>query len=55
MTIVECFAGVVGCRCLVPVVVSGRVLVRVLPVGFWWRDVGEARRINVRFCRFVRF
>ena len=32
-----------------------RVLVRGLLMGFWWRDAGEARRINVRFRRFVRF
>jgi hypothetical protein len=25
------------------------LLVRVLLVGFWWRDVGATRRINVRF------
>ena len=48
MTVVECFAGLSGAVAWFGVV-SGRVLVRVLPVGFWWRDVGEARRINVRF------
>ena len=30
-------------------VVSAGVLVRVLPMGFRWRDAGGARRINVRF------
>jgi hypothetical protein len=30
-------------------VVSRWVLVRVLLVGFWWRDVRGTRRINVRF------
>jgi hypothetical protein len=58
VTIVECFAGVAGAGAWFRVVsgrVLVRVLVRVLPVGFWRRDVGEARRINVRFCRFVRF
>jgi hypothetical protein len=30
-------------------VVSGRVLVRVVLAGSWWRDMGEARRITVRF------
>ena len=29
--------------------VSRPVLVRVLLMGFEWRDGGEARRINVRF------
>ena len=40
---------------LVRVVLVCVLLVRVLLVGFWWRDAGEARRINVRFRRVVRF
>jgi hypothetical protein len=31
------------------------VLVGVLLMGLRWRDVGETERINVRFCRVVRF
>jgi hypothetical protein len=42
------FAGLSGAGAWF-LVVSGRVLVRVLLVGFWWRVVGEARRITVRF------
>jgi hypothetical protein len=30
-------------------VVSRRVLVRVLLMGFWCRNAGAAQRINVRF------
>jgi hypothetical protein len=30
-------------------VVYRRVQVRVLLMGFWWRDVGQTQRINVRF------
>jgi hypothetical protein len=34
---------------LVRVLLVRVLLVCVLLVGFWWRDAGEARRINVRF------
>jgi hypothetical protein len=45
-----------GCQVPSPgSVVSDWVLVRVLLVGFGWRDAREARRINVRFRRVVRF
>ena len=47
--------GVVSRRVLVRVLLVRVLLVRVLLVGFWWQDAGEARRISVRFCRFVRF
>jgi hypothetical protein len=30
------------------------MLVRVLLMGFRWQEAEEARRINVRLCRFVR-
>ena len=48
VVIVLRFPGLPGTAALIP---GGdpRVLVRVLLVGFGWRDMGEARRINVRF------
>jgi hypothetical protein len=52
--IVECLRVVSGAVARFPVV-SRRVLVRVVLMGFKWRDTGEARRINVRFRRVVRF